>query len=269
MKTILTLAAATACAMLLQPAMAQTARPPDAVSGASPARPAGEAAPAPAAVAAEAARPAADTDRDALRKPGEMVKFAGIRPGNKVVDFMPGSGYFTRVFSEAVGPKGVVYAVVPEEMLKRRATAADGIKAIAAEPAHHNVKVLVQPAGAFAPPELVDVVWTSQNYHDVHTASFGLGNVTDLNKAAFKALKPGGMYVVLDHAAAPGAGIEESTKLHRIDPAMVKQEVTAAGFVFDGEDSSLRNPADPHTAGVFDPSVRGKTDQFIYRFRKP
>ncbi|CAG0942351.1 Ubiquinone/menaquinone biosynthesis C-methyltransferase UbiE [Gammaproteobacteria bacterium] len=267
MKTTLTLAVAVACAMLLQPAMAQTARPPDAVSGASAARPAGAAAPATA--AAEAARPEADTKRDTLRKPAEMVKFAGIKPGSKVVDFMPGSGYFTRVFSEAVGPKGVVYAVVPEEMLKRRATAADGIKAIAAEPAFGNVKVLVQPAGAFAPPEPVDVVWTSQNYHDVHTASFGLGNVADLNKAAFRALKAGGMYIVLDHAAAPGASIEDSAKLHRIDPAMVKQEVTAAGFVFDGEDSSLRNPDDPHTAGVFDPSVRGKTDQFIYRFRKP
>jgi len=263
MKTRFTLAMALAGTLLMQAAAAQATRPPDAVSGASPEQEA--AAPG----AAASARPEADRQRDALRKPAEMLRFAGIRPGDKVVDFMPGSGYFTRVFSEAVGPDGVVYAVVPEEMLKRRATAADAIKAIAAEPAFGNVKLLVQPAGGFAPPEPVDVVWTSQNYHDVHTPGFGLGNVDDLNRAAFKALKPGGVYIVLDHAAAPGAAIDDSAKLHRIDPAIVKQEVTAAGFRFDGESDVLRNPADSHAAGVFDPSVRGKTDQFAYRFRKP
>ena len=212
MKISISAAVATACAIFaLSSAMAQTSRPPDGVSGASPARPATTPATAPAAEPAKgAARPEADTQRDSQRKPEEMVKFAGVKPGDKVIDFMPGSGYFTRVFSEAVGSKGVVYAVVPEEMVTRRATAADGIKAIAAEPGFQNVKVLVQPAGSFAAPEPVDVVWTSQNYHDVHTASFGLGNVADLNKAAFKALKPGGVYIVLDHAAKADSSLEDA-----------------------------------------------------------
>ena len=157
----------------------------------------------------------------------------------------------------------------PQEMVARKATAADGIKAIAAEPGFQNVKVLVQPAGGFAAPEPVDVVWTSQNYHDVHVETFGLGNIEDVNKAAFKALKPGGVYIVLDHAARPGSGLEDTQKLHRIDPAVVKTEVTAAGFTFEGESTALKNSDDPHTAMVFDPSIRGKTDQFVYKFRKP
>ncbi len=233
-------------------------------------------APAPAAPAqpasspgSEGTRPEADTKRDELRRPAEMVKFADIKPGDKVVDFMPGGGYFTRVFSAAVGPKGTVYAVVPQEMVNRRPTAVDGVKGIASEPAYQNVKVLVQPAGSFAAPEPVDVVWTSQNYHDVHVESFGLGDIAAVNKAAFKALKPGGVYIVLDHAARAGSGLEDTQKLHRIDPAVVKTEVTAAGFTFEGESTALRNADDPHTAMVFDPSIRGKTDQFVYKFRKP
>lgn len=224
--------------------------------------------PAPAAAAKQAVRPEADTKRDAARKPVEMVKFAGIGPGDRVVDFMPGGGYFTRIFSQAVGPKGVVYAIVPQQLVKRRASAADAVKAIAADPGYQNVRVLVQPPAKLAVPEPVDVVWTSQNYHDLHLEAFHV-DIAGFNKAVYKALKPGGVYVVLDHAAAPGSGLESVQKLHRIDPAVVKSEVLAAGFKFDGESTVLRNPDDPHTAIVFAPGIRGKTDQFIYRFRKP
>jgi predicted methyltransferase len=102
----------------------------------------------------------------------------------------------------------------------------------------------------------------------MHLAAFGM-DVAGVNKAVFNALKPGGVYVVLDHAARAGSGTEDAQKLHRIDPAVVKTEVVAAGFVFVDESTALRNPADPHTAMVFDPGMRGKTDQFIYKFRKP
>lgn len=223
----------------------------------------------PAAAQSDSGRPEADTKRDADRKPADMVKFAGIKPGDKVVDFIPGSGYFTRVFSRAVGPKGTVYALVPQELLNRRATFADAVKAIAADPAYQNVKVVTQPAVSFVAPEPVDVIWTSQNYHDMHIESFGFSDIGAVNKALFNALKPGGVYIVLDHAAAAGSGTTKTKELHRIDPAVVKAEVVAAGFVFDGESAVLHNPNDPLTAGVFDPSIRGKTDQFIYKFRKP
>jgi predicted methyltransferase len=112
-------------------------------------------------------------------------------------------------------------------------------------------------------------VWTSQNYHDFHDSFFGPADLAVVNKAIFTALKPGGLYIVLDHVAAPGSGLRDTETLHRIDPAIVKKEVTAAGFEFVSEDDSLKNPADPHTAKVFDPSIRGKTDQFVYKFRKP
>ena len=221
------------------------------------------------AVLNDGTRPEADTKRDADRKPADMVAFAGIKAGDKVVDFIPASGYFTRVFSRVVGATGTVYAFVPQEMLDKRATAADAVKAIAAEPAYKNVQVVVLPAPGFVVPAPVDVVWTSQNYHDMHNASFGIPDYAAVNKAFFKALKPGGVYIVLDHAATAGSGSADTQKLHRIDPAVVKSEVVAAGFVFEGESTVLRNPADPHTAMVFDPGLRGKTDQFIYKFRKP
>jgi predicted methyltransferase len=214
-------------------------------------------------------RPEADTRRDADRKPADMVAFAGIRAGDKVVDFIPASGYFTRVFSRVVGANGTVYAFVPKEMTDRRATAADAVKAISAEPGYTNVAVLVQPAAGFVAPAPVDVVWTSQNYHDMHVERFGIPDFAGVNKAFFNALKPGGVYIVLDHAATAGSGLADTEKLHRIDPAVVKAEVTAAGFVFEGESSVLRRADDPHTAMVFDAGIRGKTDQFIYKFRKP
>jgi predicted methyltransferase len=90
-----------------------------------------------------------------------------------------------------------------------------------------------------------------------------------VNKAVYDALKPGGVYIVLDHVAEAGSGVRDTNTLHRIDPAAVKKEVLAVGFTFEGENNTLRNPADPHTKNVFDPSIRGKTDQFIYKFRKP
>jgi predicted methyltransferase len=115
-------------------------------------------------------------------------------------------------------------------------------------------------------PEPLDLVWTSQNYHDLHNPGRNI-DINKANKAVFDALKPGGIYIVLDHQSADG--VDFDAQLHRIDGARVKAEVLAAGFQFVGESNVLRNPNDPRNIGIFDPSIRRKTDQFIYKFRKP
>jgi len=223
-----------------------------------------------AAAISDPARPAEDTARDADRKPADMLAFAKVKPGETVVDYIPSKGYFTRIFSAAVGPKGTVYAVTPQLLIDIFAKTGHPLPpSITAEPGRGNVHDTVAKNGSLGMPDgSVDLVWTSQNYHDVHIFG-GAEQAAALNKAAFAALKPGGLYVVLDHAAQPGIDDATMKKLHRIDEAVVKQEVLAAGFKADGESKILANPADPHTANVFDPSIRGHTDQFILRFRKP
>lgn len=219
----------------------------------------------PAMAVADSHRPAADTARDADRKPAEMLEFAKIDHGKKVVDFIAGHGYFTRLFAVAVKPGGSVIAVVPKQVADHDPVAVSTLAAIAAEPAYGDVTVV---SGLLDPSiKNVDVIWTAQNYHDLHNAPPEL--LAGANNAIFAALKPGGYYVVIDHAAAAGSGASATSTLHRIDPAVVKAEVTAAGFVFDGESTALANPADDHTKPVFDPSVRGHTDQFALRFKKP
>ncbi|WP_411287247.1 class I SAM-dependent methyltransferase [Phenylobacterium sp.] len=204
---------------------------------------------------ADASRPEADTKRDADRKPGPILAFAGVKAGDKVAELLPGGGYFTRLLSSAVGPTGAVYAAMP---------AADLAKAMA----KGNVTpVLLSPA-TFATPQPVDVMFTAQNYHDFHLKRLNL-DVAAVNKALMGAIKPGGVLLVIDHAAAAGAPLEVADTLHRIDPAKVRAELEAAGFKYEGELNALRNPADDKTKGVFDASVRGKTDQFVYKFRKP
>jgi predicted methyltransferase len=223
----------------------------------------------PAATAAIAAadRPAADKARDAGRKPAAMLTFAGIKAGDRVADLIPGGGYFTRVFAKAVGPTGRVYAVVPAALAERNPKAVDGVKAIAAEPGYKNVTVNVAAMSGMAPAGTLDVVWTSQNYHDIYNNMPTAG--ADLARAAFTALKPGGVFVVVDHAAAPGTSDEAAKPLHRIDPARIRDQVTAAGFVFEGQSDALANPSDLHDKPVFDPALRGRTDQFALKFRKP
>jgi predicted methyltransferase len=221
-----------------------------------------------AAAVADSGRTADDKGRDAERRPAEMLAFAKIRPGQTVVDFMPGGGYFTRLFSVAVGPKGKVYAFIPTEVagFSKKPLPASGSTP---DPTHPNVVALVAPVMTFSTPTQVDVVWTSQNYHDLHDPFMGPADMAKFDAAVFKALKPGGLFVILDHAAAAGSGVSATNTLHRIDPEVVKQEVTAAGFVYEGETEVLRNPADDHTKKVFDPSLRGHTDQFVFRFQKP
>jgi predicted methyltransferase len=221
-----------------------------------------------AAAVADPARPEADRARDANRKPAECLAFAGAKPGDRVADLIPGGGYFTRLFSVAVGPKGYVYSYVPSD-LDARMKKPSAVYAIAADPHYSNVSVIHAPVAKFVTPEKLDLVWTSQNYHDLHDPFFGPADIPAVNKAIYDSLKPGGILVVLDHAAEPGSGLRDTDTLHRIDEAAVKKEVEAAGFKLIAESDVLRNPADTHTSKVFDPAIRGRTDQFILKFRKP
>jgi predicted methyltransferase len=219
-----------------------------------------------AAAVADSGRPAADVARDPARKPAEMLTFAGLKPGDVVLELLPGGGYFTRIISKAVGPTGHLYAAAPDP---KSGDAEPAASAIAADPKYPNVSVIGISAAAIAALPPLDVVWTSQNYHDMHLTRVH-ADVPAFDKLVFSKLKPGGVFIVIDHAALPGAPVTETAdKLHRIDPAAVRQEVEGAGFKFDGATDVLRNPADPHTALVFDPSIRGKTDQFVFKFSKP
>ena len=216
------------------------------------------------------ARPAEDVARDANRKPLEVIRFAGVKSGDRVIDFIPGGGYFTRVLSGVVGPTGHVYATVPAVAADYQAKLTATIATFAQT--HPNVSVEIVKGGLAPSDGPVDVFWTAQNYHDLYNPmgpSSGPPSLLPINKAVFAALKPGGVYLIIDHDDAPGAGVSHTKSLHRIEAAVVRKDVEAAGFVFEGESSLLRNPADPHTALVFDPSIRGHTDQFVYKFRKP
>ena len=218
-----------------------------------------------AAAVADSARPAADRERDAARKPAACLEFAGVHPGATVAELFPGKGYFSRIFSRAVGPSGHVYEVGPPP---KKPGTPPAVQKLADDPHYyHNITVLLEPLTDFSVPKPVDLVWTSQNYHDLHNVP-GL-NVADFDRQVYKALKPGGVFLVLDHVAPAGSGFSDTSTLHRIDPEAAKKEIMSAGFEFVGQSDALSNPQDPHTNKVFDPSIRGHTDQFIYKFRKP
>lgn len=225
----------------------------------------------PANIAAAAADPARakQAAQDGARHGPEILAFAGVRAGARVIDLIPGGGYWTRLFSKAVGPAGHVYGIWPAEYVKVDGEETGPYAALTKEPAYANVTVIDQPAAVLAAPEKVDLVFTAQNYHDYFDKFMGPVDAMTLNKAVFAALRPGGTYLVIDHVAAAGSGHRDTDTLHRIDPASVKAEVIAAGFRFVGASPLLANPADDHTKLVFDKAIRGHTDQFIYKFRKP
>ena len=229
----------------------------------------GEPLPAPVASAlASPDRPAADTARDAMRHPGELVAFAGIKAGDSVADFVPGGGYYTRIFSKVVGAQGHVYAITPSELAEKKPALASGIVELARSPGYANVTPVVQPTAQTARGLTLDAVWTSDNYHDVY-GYFGAKSAAAADAAIFTALKPGGVFLVIDHVGLPGSSDTAPTTLHRIDPATVRAQVLAAGFVLEAESKLLYNAADPHTDKVFAPSIKGHTDQFVFKFRKP
>lgn len=231
------------------------------------------------AAVADTGRPAADTQRDADRKPAALVAFAGIKPGDRVADVLPGGGYFTRIFSKVVGPKGHVYAIVPASLAaKAPPEKLMPIKTLVADPAYSgNTSLEIKPYDNLDVGAPLDVVWTSQNYHDVYGAvsifsvdgTTGPDEAAKLDAAVFKALKPGGHFIVVDHVANAGSTAQDSNKLHRIDPAAVIAQAKAAGFVLEAKSDILSNPQDAHDKTVFDPAIKSHTDKFVLKFRKP
>lgn len=211
-------------------------------------------------------RPADDRARDAARHTAETLAFAGVRPGQKIADMIIGGGYFTRVFSAAVGPQGRVIAWQPAEFIAFQASYGDSLTAA---DALANVDAIRSPIAAPDFPAGLDLVFTAQNYHDLHLSMAPADTAARVNAAVFQALKPGGLYVIIDHHAIAGSPLTAANTVHRIDIEAVKREVLAAGFELDGESDLLDNAADPRTANVFDGSIRGRTSQFMLRFRKP
>lgn len=202
---------------------------------------------------------------DARRHAAEVIAFTGAGPGSTVVDFFPGQGYWTRILTDVVGPTGHIYAVWPAAAAKYAGKTLPALQALKLA----NVTAAILPGDDVTVPSPVDIVLTVQNYHDINNAPDGAAQTASFNKSVFDALKPGGVYVVVDHADAAGTGVSGTSTRHRIDPAIVKAEVLKAGFTLAGESSALANPADDHSKPVFDPAIRGHTDQFMFKFQKP
>ena len=218
-----------------------------------------------AAAIADPNRPADNKEADAIRKPGETLAFAGVRPGMVVGEFYPGGGYFTRMLSDVVGPTGHVYGI-ENDRWKGAVKAND---ALIAEGKWKNVSMDSAPFGTVNFPKPLDLAWVTQNYHDLKIAQFGKVDTLAFDRAVYKALKPGGTYMIVDHQGAAGLTDGQIEKLHRINRDQVVKEVTAAGFKLVAEGKFLRNATDDHTKPIFDKSVQGHTDQYALKFVKP
>ena len=218
----------------------------------------------PAAVTAavnDPARPQADKDKDAVRKPAEMMTAANFKSGDKVIELVPGGGYVTRLISKIVGPTGKVYAAnLPTFNEKFKS----GPLAVTSNPAYSNVTIIEMPFAQLKAAEPVDVVWTSENYHDFKNMGQFNTDTNAMNRAVFAALKPGGRYIITDYVAEAGSGVRDTQMLHRIDPATIRSEVTAAGFMFVSESNALDHPEDDHKGRSGQAS-----DQVFFIFRKP
>ena len=205
-------------------------------------------------------------------KLAELIRFSRVDAGATVIDVYPGDGDWTRLFSDVVGPEGRVYSFVPAEVAHFKNDPVGLMRALGNEPGRGNVEVI--SADLVAMPQTArpaDVLWLHLFYHDLHTTLMQTKGATaaEFNRTVYKRLKSGGYYVIVDHAAAAGVGMSSAQSLHRIDPATVREEVEAAGFVLDAESTVLANKDDPHSIKVFDPSIKGETDRFAYRFVKP
>jgi len=205
-------------------------------------------------------------------KISELIRFSRVGAGSTVIDVYPGDGEWTRRFSGAVGPQGRVYSFVPAEVAHFKTDPVGLMRTLAKEPGRQNVRAV--SAELVAMPQVTqpaDILWLHLFYHDLHTPLIQARGATAaaFNRAVYERLKPGGFYVVIDHADSVGAGASDAQSLHRIEPGTVRAEVEAAGFVLDEESAMLANADDSHAVKVFDPSIKGKTDRFAYRFVRP
>jgi len=214
---------------------------------------------------ADPARPTDHREADPLRKPAETLAFSGVRPAMAVGEFYPGGGYFTRLLSDVVGPTGHVYGIEND----RWKGAVDANNALLAEGRWKNVSMDVQPFGTVKFPKPLDLAWITQNYHDLKIAKYGKVDTIAFDRAVYAALKPGGSFFILDHQGAPGLTDADIEKMHRINRDVVVKEVTSVGFKLAAEGNFLRRAGDDHTKPIFDPSIRGHTDQYALKFVRP
>ena len=230
---------------------------------------------APADVAAAVAAPGRQADHlalDEVRRPAEVLSWLGLERGDRVLDYFTGSGYYAEIMARAVGPQGVVVGWnAPPFMANERIRASlDAIRE-----RNSNAAFYATPVTALSfPPESFDFVLLHLVYHDAYWESerFRLPRIdpATVTRALYDATRPGGIVAVVDHVAAPGRDTRaEVEATHRILPETVRADFERAGFVFDGETDLLRNPQDDRSVNVFEPSIRGRTDRFVYRFRKP
>jgi len=218
------------------------------------------------AAVADETRPEEDRLLDVNRHPAEVLLFAGIEHGWRVADLTAGAGYYTRVLSTAVGQEGHVYSHNPSWVAERYPDTDEALAGVAEE--RENVTHVVAPIEDFAADieAPLDAVMMVLFYHDT---AWDETDRAAMNAAIYDALRPGGVYLVIDHHAPEGSGLEHVETTHRIDAAVVREEVEAAGFELDAQSDMLANPDDPRDISVFDEEVRRMTDRFVYRFRKP
>ena len=208
---------------------------------------------------------------DEGRKPAQVLAFLGLKPGMKVLDLFGGNAYWAEIMAPVVGPKGHDTVWEPTQFYNDKTKAS--FEAFAAK--HPNVSITVSPFEApDLPKNYADLVILNDNYHDTYwqNAKYKIPQM-DPNafvKAVYQSMKPGAVIGVIDHIANPNSDTRATVeKMHRIDPNVVKADFKRAGFVFVKSSDVLRNPADDHSLLVFDPKVRGKTDRFVFLFKKP
>jgi predicted methyltransferase len=220
------------------------------------------------------ARPQSQRDADATRKPGELLAFAQIDRGDVVGDYIMGGGYVTQLLAMAVGANGKVYAFQPDEFIDFRPEYADEQDAAVAPYADEegNQDRVIPLRGPVADPpfpEPLDTIITVMNLHDLYAPSMPEGTAEQAIASLYDSLKPGGTLVVVDHQAPQGAGAEAAESLHRMDRQVALDDLTAAGFVLEEEGDLYSRPQDDRSLNVFDDAIRGRTDQFAFRLRKP
>ena len=214
---------------------------------------------------ANPARPADFRSADEIRKPAETLAFAGVKPGMTIGEFYPGGGYFSMMLSKVVGPKGHVYGLENEGW---KGSAEATRKRLAGDQ-FTNVTIDPQPFGTVRFPKPLDLAWVTQNYHDLKIAEYGKVDTIAFDRAVYKALKPGGIYFILDHQGPAGLTDAQIATVHRINRDVVVKEVTSVGFKLVAEGKFLRRPADDHSLSIFDKKIRGHTDQYALKFVKP
>ena len=219
---------------------------------------------------ADKSRPRRDVSRDERDHTAEVLSFIGVGPGQVVVDFLPFRGYYTRLFASMVGEQGRVFAAIPTALtvIERIEKGRAEIEAFSAS-LSNLVLIDGRPELAGSPPCPVDLFFISQNYHDLHDAFMGPVDISAFNRSVFSSLKPGGKYVIIDHTADASAGPDATETLHRIRPELVRDEVEAAGFLYESKSAVLANNRDPKIGSIFGRAIRYHTDRFILKFKKP